>query len=122
MTEPDSVDEFFAGAPDARALYEAVQRAVASVGPFEEHVSKSEISFRRDHPFAAVWMPRQYLRRGAALVVTIYLRDRDASPRWKQVVEPAPGRFTHHLELSDAADVDDQVLGWLTQAWEAAGP
>jgi hypothetical protein len=45
---------------------------------------------------------------------------RSDSPRWKEIVEPAPGRFTHHLELYDVADVDDEVRGWLRQAWEAA--
>ena len=46
---------------------------------------------------------------------------RDHSPRWKQVVEPAPGRFTHHLELRSVDEVDDEVGGWLREAWEAAG-
>ena len=42
------------------------------------------------------------------------------SPRWKEIVEPAPGRFTHHLELYFADDVDDQVRCWLHEAWESA--
>jgi hypothetical protein len=45
---------------------------------------------------------------------------RDSSPRWKEIVEPAPGRFTHHLELHSTADVDDEVRSWLQEAWESA--
>jgi hypothetical protein len=41
------------------------------------------------------------------------------SPRWKEIVEPAPGRFTHHLELHSTADVDDEVQSWLQEAWES---
>jgi hypothetical protein len=46
---------------------------------------------------------------------------RDPSPRWKQVVEPARGRFMHHLELTSAADIDHEVQSWLQAAWEMAG-
>jgi len=44
---------------------------------------------------------------------------RDA-PRWKQVVEPAPGRFMHHLELRTVEDIDERVRGWLREACDAA--
>jgi hypothetical protein len=36
-------------------------------------------------------------------------------------VEPAKGRFTHHLELREPDEVDEEVAGWLREAWEAAG-
>lgn len=45
---------------------------------------------------------------------------RDAAPRWKRVVEPAPGRFTHHLELYAPEDVDAEVVEWLAEAWRDA--
>jgi hypothetical protein len=53
-------------------------------------------------------------------VLTVALRRRDTSPRWKEIVEPVPGRFTHHLELFTAAGIDDQVRTWLHEAWDAA--
>ena len=31
-----------------------------------------------------------------------------------------PGRLTHHLELYVTADIDDEVLDWLREAWMAA--
>ncbi len=40
---------------------------------------------------------------------------------WTQVVEPAPGRFTHHLELRSPADIDEEVRSWLEEAWTEAG-
>ncbi|MBN1661408.1 MAG: hypothetical protein JXA93_23655 [Anaerolineae bacterium] len=84
-------------------------------------VSKSQIAFRRRRSFAWVWRPGQYLKGEVApLVLTLSLPQRDASPRWKEVVEPAPGKFTHHLELYDVVDVDDQVRRWLRYAWEGA--
>ncbi len=116
------LDEFFAGDETAQQIFEAVRQAVAACGPAELRVSKSQIAFRRRKAFAWVWRPSQYLRRPAApLVLTLGFRYRDASPRWKEIVEPAPGRFTHHLELHVLADVDDEVVGWLRAAWQSAG-
>jgi hypothetical protein len=67
-------------------------------------------------------MPDRYLGAGhAPLVLSVALRRRDASSRWKEVVEPAPGRFMHHLELRELADIDDEARAWLAEAWEAAG-
>lgn len=51
---------------------------------------------------------------------TLGFRHRDLSPRWKEIVEPAPGRFAHHLELYAARDIDAEVKDWLRAAWEAA--
>lgn len=58
---------------------------------------------------------------GRAVIESVGLRRRDGSLRWKQVVEPAPGRFTHHLELRSVFDVDAEVRDWLQEAWELAG-
>lgn len=115
------VDGFFEGDDRARIIFESVRSAVESVGPTDVAVTKSQVAFRRVHNFAFVWMPGRYLGRGAPLVLTIGLKRRDGSPRWKSVVEPAPGRFTHHLELTDPADVDDEVCSWLREAWDSAG-
>ena len=120
MTEPREA-RFLVGDRSAQELLEAVRRAVEEIGDASVHVSKSQIAFRRRRTFAAVWVPARYLRgRTAPLVLTVYLPFREPSPRWKEVVEPAPGRFTHHLELFAPVDVDDQVLAWLRAAWEFA--
>ena len=117
-----TLDEFFSNQPLSRQLFEAVHAAIEQVGEAEMRVSKSQVAFRRKRTFAAVWMPEQYLHRKAApLVITFSFPHRDPSPRWKEIVEPAPGRFTHHLELWAVEDVDEEVVGWLRQAWAAAG-
>jgi hypothetical protein len=116
-----TLDEFFLDQPESRRLFEAVRSAIDAVGPATLRVTKSQVAFRRRKAFAWVWMPAQYLHRATApLVLTIVLRRRDTSPRWKQTVEPVPGRFTHHLELRSAADIDDEVRGWLREVWMAA--
>jgi hypothetical protein len=116
-----TLEEFFAEHDDSRAIFDAVQRVVGGVGPAELRVTKSQVAFRRRVGFAFVWMPQMYLRTGdVPLVLTVALRRRDTSPRWKQVVEAAPGRFTHHLELRSADEVDDEVRSWVDEAWRQA--
>lgn len=116
-----TVDELLGGHPSSREIFEAVAEAVRSAGPSETRVTRSQVAFRRDRGFAFAWRPDQYLRgHHAPLVLSVALPNRDPSPRWKEVVEPAPGRFMHHLELTSPDDVDEQVRAWLREAWESA--
>jgi len=117
-----TLNEFFAGKPESRRLFDALREMVDSIGQAEIRVSRSQVAFARRRVFARTWVPGQYLGAGhAPLVLTLGFRRRDPSPRWKQIVEPAPGRFTHHLELYSVEDLDDQVRAWLQGVWDAAG-
>ena len=114
-------DQFFDGQRVAHAIHMAVAQAIARIGPAETRVSKSQVGFLRHHLFAATWMPRRYLKGDhAPLVLSVFLRRPHESPRWKEVVEPAPGRFTHHLELHSADEVDGFVEQALREAWDGA--
>lgn len=118
---PLTLEEYFSDHYDSRALYEAVAAALSTIGEYEVRVTKSQVAFRRRRGFAWVWMPGKYLHGTVApLVLTVDLRRRDDSARWKEIVEPRPGLFTHHLELYSASDIDAQVLSWLREAWEIA--
>lgn len=116
-----TLDEFFAGRELSRHIFDALQRAIDEVGPAEMRVSKSQVAFRRRTAFAWAWIPGQYLRGDhAPLVLTVSLRRQDAASRWKRVVEPTAGRFTHHLEVRSTDDIDEQVGAWLREAWSGA--
>ena len=116
-----TLDEYFKGRAEPLRLFEALKRAIDGAGYSEMRVAKSQVAFARKRAFAWAWIPGKYLRRAAApLVLTLVFPGRDSSPRWKSIVEPAPGRFTHHLEIFREADIDDEVRAWLRQAWEAA--
>jgi len=98
-----------------------LQETISASGPAEIRVTKSQIAFKRRIGFAWAWTPDRHLKGEVApLVLTVGLRRKDPSPRWKQVVEPAPGRFTHYLELYRAEQLDDEVSQWLQEAWELA--
>jgi hypothetical protein len=112
-----TLDEYFAGNEESCLLFDCLREMVESLGPVEMLVQQSQIAFCRNRAFAYAWMPGKYLHgRGAPLVLTIGFRRRDMSPRWKKVVEAAPGRFTHHLEIHSPNDIDNQVCEWLQEA------
>ena len=114
--------EFFAGRPLGLAVYERVRSIVEGFGPVEVRVSKSQVAFRRRRGFAYLWLPGMYLANPAAdVVLSIALRRRIDSPRWKEIAQPAPMTWMHHLEIHDLAELDDEVAGWLREAAEGAG-
>lgn len=117
-----TVDEFFEGQAESRQIFEALNNLVKTFGDIESQVTKSQVAFRRRKAFAWIWMPSKYLHRKVApLVLTLSFGNRNPSPRWKQIVEPYPGRFTHHLELYSVTEIDDEVCNWLREAWANAG-
>lgn len=112
--------EYLEENPASLELLQHLRHALTTLGPTQELVTKSQVAFKSKKAFAWAWAPEQYLGRGAPLVLTISLPYRDGSSRWKEIVEPSPGRFTHHLELHSTADIDDQVLQWLQTARQQA--
>jgi hypothetical protein len=113
----DPVEEFFAGRPVARAVFERVRAVAEAAGGCDVRVSRSQVAFRRRRGFAYLWLPDRYLAHPVAeVVLTIALGRRDRSPRWKEVVHPARAHWIHHLEIQDPADVDGEVIGWLQEA------
>ncbi len=123
---PTSPEDHFAGEPVAVGTWRAVHGLLAALGPVEVRVSRSQVGLRRASPRGAgvayLWVPGRYLRgRGAPIVVSVVLGRRDGSPRWKEVARPSPRHWMHHLEVTDPAQVDDEVAAWLREAWEHAG-
>jgi hypothetical protein len=117
-----TLDIFFEDFPGSRQLFDALHANILAIGPAEIRVTKSQVAFWRRRAFAWAWIPAKYLRRQSSpLVLTVSLRRMDASPRWKQIVEPSPGRFTHHLELYSTDDLDAEIHAWLQEAWGLAG-
>jgi hypothetical protein len=115
------LDEYFKGKDESRKLFDALHDLIETFDGVEMRVTKSQIAFYRRRAFAWAWMPGKYLHgKVAPLVLTLSLPSRDPSARWKEIVEPCPGRFTHHLELYATGDIDDEVREWVSIAWTEA--
>lgn len=126
------VAERFASAADAEewlssdelglAVFQRVAQIVQEQGGAELRVAATQLGWARRRGFAFLWSPRRWLgERGAEVVLSFDLSRRDASPRWKQVVQVRPGRFLHHLEVRSIDEVDDEVARWAVEAYDGSG-
>ena len=114
-------EDLFAGYPVALAVLVRVLALADALGGCEVRTTTSQVALRRRRGFAYLWRPGQYLAApGAEIVLTVVLDHRDDSPRWKEVVQPSPRHWTHHLEVHDVADIDDEVARWLREAADLA--
>lgn len=83
-------------------------------------VTKSQVAFRSRRGFAHVWRPGQYVDSEVPAVLSIALPREVTSARFKEVAHPSTHVWMHHIELHEASELDDQVLGWLTEAYASA--
>jgi Domain of unknown function (DUF5655) len=118
----DQVDDLFAGQPLGRAVFDRVTDALSDTPDCRVAVTTSQVALRRRRGFAWLWLPGRWLARPAAdVVLSVALGRHDPSPRFKAVVHPSRAHWMHHLEITDLADVDDEVAGWLREAADRAG-
>ena len=104
---------FFAGKPAEAELYERLLERIESFLPaFQLRVQKTQITFINPKVFACV-----SLKWKGSLVVTFGLPDRVFSPRIHQAAEVRPNRWTHHVRVHSADEMDDELLGWLMAAY-----
>lgn len=118
---PADVLFFFDGHPAELALYEALFRAMEQAFPAGRvKVQKTQISFYGRHLFAAASLPvrRRKDWPKICLVVTLGLGYRLDSPRVAAASEPYPGRWTHHILVSEEGQIDGELMGWLREAWD----
>lgn len=111
---------FFNGWPDMLPLYEKLMAGIAKEHPDASvKVSKTQISLRSRYVFAAVSLPWRRIRGWPAryLLVTFTLPEQTLSPRIRQAVEPYPHRWTHHVPVETAQEIDAELMGWLEEAY-----
>lgn len=118
--QPLTMDErmFFDGKPGALALYEVFREklfALCPDGAFQ--VQKTQITFRNPKVFACVSLAKMKGAKGEYIVVTFGLGQRLVSPRVWAAAEPYPGRWTHHVPVWNAEELDEELLDWVRQAY-----
>ena len=118
------VQFFFDGKPLELALYQTLSERMAEALPDDVSVKvqKSQISFYGRHLFAAASLPvrRRKDWPKMCLMVTVGLPYRLDSPRVVAASEPYPGRWTHHVLVTEADQIDEELMGWLREAWDFA--
>lgn len=115
---------FFQKRPEALLLYRAFEeRVLAELEGVSIKVQKTQITFSNRYGFAFVsFLParRAKDRPDPYITVTLGLHRRLDSPRVDQVSEPYPGRWTHHLVIGSAEEINDELMAWVREAYDFA--
>lgn len=101
-------------------LYETLKQRLAETYPdMKIKVSKSQISFYNRHMFAIVSPPARRRRDWpkSFIMVSFGLPYQVDSPRIAMSVEAYPNRWTHHVIVESANDMDEALLGWIDEAY-----
>ena len=112
-TDNQLVDEHYAGrnAP-LRPLYETLIDTVRSFGPDVELApKKAYVSLRRRKQFGQVGPA------AGQLEVCLNLPGEPTTDRLRQ----ASGMATHRVRVREEQELDDELIGWLRQAYDRAG-
>lgn len=111
---------FFDRHMNALPLYEALEHKITEeIENVRIKVQKSQISFYSRHLFACVSFARVRKKKDCPavwIVLTLGLDHRLDSPRIEVATEPYPGRWTHHLLISDPNEVDEELLSCIKEA------
>lgn len=113
--QADPLDAIYTGTRAAlRPLHEAVMLQVKAMGAFEEAPKKSYISLRRKKQFAMV---------GPATKdsVEIGLNAKDLPTHARLKLQPPGSMCNATTRITNAAEVDALLQGWLRMAYDAAG-
>ena len=111
---------FFDEKPAALPLYEEfAKRLLAEIDNVTVKVQKTQISFSNKYNFAFVSLlpvRKAKARPETWITVTFGLSYKKESPRIDVASEPYPNRWTHHLLISSADEIDDELMGWIKEA------
>lgn len=116
MQVTDDILFFFDRELLALSLFELLyEQAMARWPSSTLRVQKTQITFSDPRGYLFASRPR---RRGGGLMVTFGLSAPLQSPRLFAVANPAPGRYTHHVQVADPADIDEQLMQWIEWSHE----
>lgn len=112
---------FFDGRPAAMEIYTALEEKLRAAFPdVRVKVQKTQISFGNKYGFAFASLPRRKNRAGSKdyLIVSFGLGAPVESPRIFVKTEAYRNRWTHHVEVSSAEELDGELMGWIREAYE----
>jgi len=115
LSTQDVLDEIYTGAKaPLRPVHETVMAAIESFGPFEVAPKKGYVSLRRKRQFAMLGPASK-----GRFEVGLNMKGMEASGRLE--AQPPGGMCQYKVFLTSPAEVDAELLGWIRQAYEAAG-
>lgn len=96
-----------------RAIHEKLLAEIHNLGAFEIAPKKANVSLRRKKQFALIGPATQ-------TQVEVGLNVKGLEPTDRLIALPPGGMCQYRVRISSADEVDDELLGWIRQAYENA--
>ena len=104
-------DHYAGRDPEVVATFRALVAAARRNGPVTVLPEKTRIAFQVRMSFAAFTLKKHWLHGH------VVLARRLDSPRFEKIWGPSPRNQVHEFTLRGRAEVDDEVVGWLREAY-----
>jgi len=109
------LDEIYAGAKaDFRPIHEALMKRIDKFGEFEIVPKKGYVSLRRKKQFAMIG-PKTNTR------FEVGINAKDFKKNKRLLEQPKGSMCNYIVNLTDAKEVDAELVAWLKSAYEGAG-
>ena len=111
----DPLDEIYAG-PKAglRPIHDKLMAAIGRFGEFEVAPKKGYVSLRRKKQFAMIGP-------GTKTRLDVGINMKGVAATGRLVALPPGGMCQYRVSLTDVKEVDAELVGWIRQAYDAAG-
>lgn len=114
LSTDDVVAGFYSGAKSAlRPIHDKLMAQVGKFGAFEIAPKKTYLSLRRKKQFATIG-PATNTR----VEVGLNMKGVKPTPRLEQL--PPGGMCQYRVKVTDAAEVDAELIGWIREAFDAS--
>jgi hypothetical protein len=97
-----------------RPIHDALMSKISRFGDFEVAPKKGYVSLRRKKQFAMIGP-------GSATRVDVGLNMKGVPATERLLAEKPGGMCQYKVKLTSASEVDAELVGWLRQAYDAAG-
>jgi hypothetical protein len=115
MTNIESIETHFQGKePQVRAIYDCLLTRLREFGPMTESPKQTSIHLDRANGFAGINTRKSYL------LLNFRTDYRIENPRILKVEQHSARRFMHTVKLENESNVDDELIGWLKDAYKLA--
>jgi hypothetical protein len=111
----DVLDAIYSGAKaPLRPIHDRLMAAIQPFGPFEVAPKKGYVSLRRKKQFAMIGPATK-----SRVELGLNMKGVEATPRLLAL--PAGGMCQYKVHVTEAAEVDPELIAWIRQAYDSAG-
>jgi Domain of unknown function (DUF5655) len=108
-------EHFVERSSHVREIYDLLVSVAREFGPVEEDPKKTSIHLNRKSAFAGVATQRE------SLILTVKATTALDDSRIRKSEQASANRWYHYIKISDPAEIDASLIGWLKDSYKISG-